>query len=420
MSLRAALLWMWLLPASAAGAATHLVEAADGALAAALATAAEGDVLRLMPGVHDGPVRIDKRVTLDGGGTAAIRGGGVGSVISVFAPQVIIRGLTITGSGSGGDGLDAGVSLYQTAVGATVESNRILGNLVGVDIRGARDARVIGNLIEGRRDHRMNDRGNGVYVWNAPGAKVIGNDIRWGRDGIFVNTSADNEFSRNRFRDLRFAVHYMYANDSVVSDNISINNHLGYAIMSSRDVRVERNLSHGDRDYGLLMNYTNNSRMTGNRVEKAGGKCVFIYNAHMNRLRDNLFTGCEIGVHFTAGSEQNEIVNNAFVGNRTQVKYVGSRWLEWSAQGRGNYWSDHAAFDLNGDGIADQAYRPNDALDKILWAQPAAKTLLSSPALQLVRWSQSAFPALLPGGVIDRAPLMRPVIPPTPSWNGLR
>ena len=411
---------MWLAPASIAAAATHFVTATNGALDAALAMAAEGDVLRLLPGAHDGPVRINKRITLDGGGMAAIHGHGEGSVISVFAAQTVIRGLTITGSGSGGDGLDAGISLYETAVGAVVENNHLRGNLVGVDIHGARNARVIGNIIEGRRDHRMNDRGNGVYVWNAPGAVVTGNDIRWGRDGVFVNTSANNQFSGNRFRDLRFAVHYMYANDSVVSDNISIGNHLGYAIMSSRNVRVERNLSVDDRDYGLLINYTNHSQVIGNRVEKSGGKCVFIYNAHQNQLRGNLFTGCGIGVHFTAGSEQNEIIHNAFIGNRAQVKYVGSRWLEWSAGGRGNYWSDHAAFDLNGDGVADQPYRPNDFLDKILWAQPAAKALLSSPALQLVRWSQSAFPALLPGGVIDRAPLMRPVIPPAPTWQNIQ
>ena len=42
----------------------------------------------------------------------------------------------------------------------------------------------------------------------------------------------------NLFRDLRFAVHYMYTNDSEVSGNISIGNHLGFAIMFSD--RVDR------------------------------------------------------------------------------------------------------------------------------------------------------------------------------------
>ena len=45
-------------------------------------------------------------------------------------------------------------------------------------------------------------------------------------------------------------------------------------------------------------------------------------------------------------------------------------------------------------------------MDHILWSQPATKLLLGSPAVQLVRWSQATFPAILPGGVIDSHPLM--------------
>ena len=43
---------------------------------------------------------------------------------------------------------------------------------------------------------------------------VDGNEISYGRDGIFVLTSRENVFRNNRFRDLRFAVHYMYADES--------------------------------------------------------------------------------------------------------------------------------------------------------------------------------------------------------------
>ena len=137
-------------------------------------------------------------------------------------------------------------------------------------------------------------------------------------------------------------------------------------------------------------------------------KCVFIYNANHNRFRDNWFERCGIGVHFTAGSEGNEITGNAFVANRHQVKYVGTRDLDWSKGGRGNYWSDNPAFDLDADGIADTAYRPNDLVDKVLWTAPQAKVLINSPALQVIRWAQAQFPALLPGGDVDSHPLISP------------
>jgi nitrous oxidase accessory protein len=82
--------------------------------------------------------------------------------------------------------------------------------------------------------------------------------------------------------------------------------------------------------------------------------------------------------------------------------------MEWSAEGRGNFWSDHPGFDLDGDGIADAAYRPNDLMDEILWTLPQAKLLLNSPAVNTIRWAQAHFPALYPGGVVDSAPLMQP------------
>ncbi|RFC65791.1 NosD domain-containing protein, partial [Mesorhizobium denitrificans] len=113
-------------------------------------------------------------------------------------------------------------------------------------------------------------------------------------------------------------------------------------------------------------------------------------------------------IHFTAGSEGNTMTGNAFIDNRNQVKYVGTRYLDWSVNGRGNYWSDNPAFDLDGDGIGDNAYRPNDLMDKVLWTSPQAKILTSSPAVQIIRWAQVQFPALLPGGVVDSHPLMAP------------
>ena len=108
-------------------------------------------------------------------------------------------------------------------------------------------------------------------------------------------------------------------------------------------------------------------------------KCVFVYNTSKNVLRGNRFEDCEIGVHFTAGSERNSISGNAFINNRTQVKYVGTRALDWSEKGRGNYWSDNPAFDLNGDGIADEAYRPNDMVDRVMWAFPGGQAADQQP-----------------------------------------
>jgi nitrous oxidase accessory protein len=199
----------------------------------------------------------------------------------------------------------------------------------------------------------------------------------------------------------------MYAHDSEVSHNISVNNHIGFAIMFSDRIIAKNNYSSNDSERGLFFNAANYSEIAGNRVV-GSEKCVFIYNANFNQINNNSFEQCLIGIHFTAGSEQNEIYANAFINNRTQVKYVGTRYIEWSKEGRGNYWSDNAAFDIDNDGIADQIYKPNDLVDQIVWRHPLAKLLLNSPSMQLLKWVQSEFPTLHPGGITDSKPLMLP------------
>ncbi|MCF8474622.1 MAG: nitrous oxide reductase family maturation protein NosD [Emcibacter sp.] len=372
----------------------------------ALDQAENGDSLYLAKGVYEGSIILTKPVNIIGVEGAIIKGQGAGNVVTVKSPNVSLSGLTITGSGLLLETQDSGIFLSKEATGAIVQNNKILDNLIGVYIWGAHNASVRHNIIRGRQDMRVNERGNGVQIWNAPGATVDGNDIQYGRDGIFVNTSKENIFRNNIIHEVRFAVHYMYTNKSQVIHNISRNNEIGYAIMFSTHVDVVDNQSIQDRDRGILFNYANHIKILGNHVTGGAKKCIFIYNSNNNIIRDNLMSDCDIGVQFTAGSENNQIYNNAFVDNKVQVKYVGTRWLEWSHEGLGNYWSDNSAFDMDANGIGDNMYRPNDLTDQILWRYPTAKLLINSPAVQLLKWAQSAFPALHPGGVVDSAPLM--------------
>lgn len=387
----------------------------------AIDIAAPGDVLQLASGLHQGNVVIPIPLTIQGpqDRSAIVEGDGKSRTIWIKAAGVSIRNLTVRGSGLSLSDMNAAIFVDRTADHALIEQVDILDNLIGVYLWGPRDAIVRDNRIVGRRDLRVSERGNGVQLWNTPGSVVLDNDISEGRDGIFTTTSRQNLFRGNRFKHVRFAVHYMYTNESEVSDNVSIGNDIGYAIMYSNHLKILNNVSINDRDHGFLFNFANNSDISGN-VVRHSDKCVFIYNTNMNRFYGNLFEDCAIGIHFTAGSERNRISGNAFIQNRTQVMYVGTRLLDWSVGGRGNYWSDNTAFDLDGNGIADTAYRPNGIMDQVLWRAPAAKLLLNSPATEIVRWAQSQFPAIHPGGVIDSAPLMKPPVIKTVDQLGGR
>jgi len=380
----------------------------QGVLQKAIDLAKPGDTLLLSSGLYTGSINIHKTVSLLGTRQSVIDGEGSSHVITVSAPDVLIKGLTIQHSGNDYDFEDSAVFVTEKGHRAVIDSNYFENNLIGVYLKGPDAAVVSNNTIIGSTFHRMNDRGNGVYLWRTPGSVVKNNDIRYGRDGIFVNYSKNNLFEGNKFRDLRFAVHYMYTLDSEIKNNISLNNHVGFALMFSDRIVVTGNQSIGDHERGLFFNFTNYSVINNNSVSGGVKKCVFIYNANYNKINNNSFEDCQIGIHFTAGSEKNEIYSNAFINNRTQVKYVGTRYIEWSKNGTGNYWSDNPSFDIDGNGISDQPYQPNDLVDQIVWRHPMAKLLLNSPSVKILKWAQSEFPGIHPGGVTDSTPLMKP------------
>ena len=188
-------------------------------------------------------------------------------------------------------------------------------------------------------------------------------------------------FRGNRFRDLRFAVHYMYTNNSdgqrqrLGRQPCRLRPDVFGAASPSSD-----NRSDGDRDHGLLLNYANGARIEGNAV--VGGRREV--RVHLQLQQEHRFaaTGSRAARSASTSPPARSATRssgNAFIGNRTQVKYVGTRYQEWSDAGRGNYWSDNPAFDLNGDGVADQPYRPNDLIDQVVWTLPAGQAAAQQP-----------------------------------------
>ncbi|MGM0701742.1 MAG: nitrous oxide reductase family maturation protein NosD [Pseudomonadota bacterium] len=416
---------LFLLGSVAVQAAEFVASPDERPLQAVLDGAEPGDSVRLSPGVYPGNFVIDEAIALSGDDGAILDGRGRGSVLTVEAPGARVHGLHIRNDGANITDMDSGIFVAKSAAGAVIENNRIEARGFGIWLDGTADVRVEANRISGDTSLRSQDRGNGLQLYNVNGAEIIDNEVWEARDGIYIDVSNGNRLIGNLLRDQRYGVHYMFSQDNVVRDNVTRNNRLGYALMQSRNLEVVGNRSIRDQNYGFLMNYIVDSVIAenvsieaqrgvtpgsvtsdGHAISGAEGKALFVYNSLFNEIRDNLFARTEIGIHLTAGSEDNEFHGNAFVANQTQVKYVAVREQEWSHEGRGNYWSDYLGWDLSGDGIGDVPYEPNDSVDRLIWTYPMAKILMNSPAVQVLRWVQREFPVLRPPGVKDSHPLM--------------
>ena len=207
------------------------------------------------------------------------------------------------------------------------------GTLFGIVLHGCKNAIVRNNKIANRSDLWLNDRGNGIHIWNNTGSLIEGNSVTAGRDGIYIEISHGNMISGNRFEGLRFAIHYMYANDNEVSGNVSIRNRVGFALMYSKNIKVIGNVSVSDLQHGLMLHTTHKSEARDNFIYGTGEKCLFIYTSAGNTIHGNRFEQCGVGVHFTGGSENNKFFGNTFIANEMQVKYTGLKTYEWSENG---------------------------------------------------------------------------------------
>jgi nitrous oxidase accessory protein len=84
----------------------------------------------------------------------------------------------------------------------------------------------------------------------------------------------------------------------------------------------------------------------------------------------------------------------------------------WSADGRGNYWSDYTGYDGDGDGLGDRPYRSVSAFAALRGRNAALDLFSYTPAQQAIDAAARLFPLVRPEVLIeDPAPL---ITPPTP------
>ncbi|MCL2657522.1 MAG: nitrous oxide reductase family maturation protein NosD [Betaproteobacteria bacterium] len=391
-----------------AEAATYSIKQ-DQNLAAAISAAAAGDVLLIAPGTYRANLHIDKPLTLraaDSRKRPLIDGGNQGDVIRVIAPDVVLDGLIVRNSGGDLGAQNAGVYIQPGAHRAVVRNCDFSYTLFGLWIEKSNDVLIENNLITGKRDYASAQRGNGIQLYNTERAKIIGNNISFVRDGIYVDVSHHALFAKNRMHRVRYGTHYMTSYYNVWEDNDTYENRGGLALMEVRNQIVRRNRAWSNSDHGIMLRTIQDSVIENNVVAK-NVRGFFIYDAEYNVLRNNLVIANRVGIHLAAGSYRNEVYNNDFIRNRDQIRYVAARDQTWGQKGA-NFWSNYVGWDQDGDGRGDIPYEASDAIDRVVWRYPLSKLLLNSPAVQTLHMVARQFPVLRAPSIVENNPMMQP------------
>ena len=250
-------------------------------ISAAVARAKPGDTVAIERGHYRDNLLINKPLKLEGIDRPTVSGGLAGDTIRIVSPDVTVEGLVVTDSGDNLTAQNAGIYIQPGADRAAVEHCEIAYSLFGLWIEGVKDIRVVGNVITGKRDYASAQRGNGIQLYNTTGAQIIGNEISFVRDGIYVDVSNHAVFRSNKIHDVRYGTHYMNSHFNTWEDNDSYHNRDGLALMMTRNLLVRNNRTWGNSDAGIMLRTIQDSTIEGN-VVAGNRRGFFIFAAEYN------------------------------------------------------------------------------------------------------------------------------------------
>jgi nitrous oxidase accessory protein len=374
-------------------------------LQARIDAAAPGSVIDVPSGTYEGDLFIDRPVSLIGRGRPKLVGSGTGSVILVRAAGVVIDGFEIDARLGGSLDRDSS-GIHVGAPRVTIRDVHIANALFGVYLREADGAVVERVAIHGVPGKPPGEQGSGLHVYNTQTFRLVANDVRDMRDGIYIQSSNGGIVQKNVAVRLRYGLHYMYSDDNVFEDNLFEDGAAGAAIMYSKRVAFRRNRflrNRGFASVGLLLKDCE-SLVAEDNVIADNARGLFVEGSIDNTFRRNLIAVSDVGLVLFASNQRNVFEGNAFLANRSPLELVGRRT---DTKFDGNYWSDADEPDLDGDGIRDRPYRMSSVFDHFRGNFTAAELFARGPAARALGVAERAFPVLSITEVQDRRPLVR-------------
>jgi nitrous oxidase accessory protein len=367
-----------------------------------------GGVLSLPAGRYAGPAVIRRPITIDGRDEVTIDGEGSGTVLTVQADGVTLRGLHLTNSGHSHDQVDA--ALLLAADDALVEENRIDDVLFGIHIRQSNGNVVRNNRIESRSD-APSLRGEGIRLWYSSDNLLEGNRISGVRDVLFTN-STDNRFVGNTIENSRIGMELIFSHNNEIENNTLAGNTSGIVLIYSNEVAIRNNrlLNMPDAtSSALAVKGSSQVRLEANDIVRCAVGLIANSPTHPENilyLNDNHFAYNDVAMYFYGEKGGHIVHGNRFTGNIIPVAVsaaTSARGNDW----RDNAWDTYEGFDRDRDGTGDTPHNIYLYSDRLWMDRPMARFFRASPVLEMVDFIERLAPFSTPELILsDPAPRM--------------
>jgi nitrous oxidase accessory protein len=333
------------------------------------------------------------------------------TVVTLAGAGAALVGVTIAGSGTRFDRIDAAV--FVSADDVRVEDIAIHGALFGVRAERVSRLRIRGNEIRGDAARPFGLRGDGIRLWEVRDSLVADNRLAHGRD-LVAWYAPGNRFEGNQVEGGRYGIHFMYSHDNRVERNRFADDVVGLFVMYSHRLVIEDNqllrsggaagIGLGLKDAGEIHVLRNSfvANTTGVFIDTSSG-----FPDEHNRFEGNEFRFHDRAVLFHGPSDRNAFSGNRFRDNRVDVEVDGradARAADWT----GNEWDAYVGYDLDGDGVGDVPHEPRSLAADWIARIPALAFFRGTAALGAVEWLGRALPLFASAPLlVDPAPRLR-------------
>ncbi len=286
----------------------------------AIDSAEDGDIILVYPGIYDENVEVYKELSI-----VSESGKSEDTFIISNSPEADV--------------------LYVVADNVTIDGFSILGLLS--------DSGSIS-------DAEWPDVLAGVFIDGAEGCRVSNSTFIINDVGIFLR-EANNAVLYNNVLTLNYwdGIDLIDSSGCVLSDNTAARNERGIYIEGSVDNVLLNNIISAITSEGITLQECSNSTLENNMV--SGSELGIYFEGSENNIMSNSTVERNYEGIFLSNSTENLFYGNEFANQLNAVDYGTNSWNSTV----GNYWSDYAGEDSDGDGIGDTPYVINESTESI-------------------------------------------------------
>ena len=324
---------------------------------------------------------------------------------SVEATDIVIKNLTIKNIKISYTKEFAGILLFKS-YDFVIENITVENAFFGFLVQKSKDGYIRNNIISGQGKAEA-DSGNAIHLWHCENIKIINNDVRHMRDGIYLEFGNGSYIANNySTENMRYGLHFMFSNDNTYEKNTFEANGAGVAVMFSKRIKMFHNLfkrNWGTASYGILLKEINDAELKHNIFED---NTIGVNADGTNRIKytENVFKNNGYAIKVHGACYDNIYSRNNFLYNSFDLSYSGK--LN-SNKFENNYWSNYTGYDLDKDGIGDVPYRPVKLFSYLVNRTPESIVLLRSLFIDIINFSEKVSPVFTPENLIDNKPLMQ-------------